>query len=165
MFNSCAAICNVQSVTNSPKLHVMNATLLCMHSAATMICLIQNSPGTKTSIQLHPSTFGGFSCRSINKLMRALNGNTAPTESHLRISAFNTNGLTVLGRWHLLLDRDFDICMISETHCTAFHQKSLDYDERVFGHMGCTCSIPISQWSHVHCQKAFLLGCSSHAIR
>ena len=96
--------------------------------------------------------------RSINKLMRALNGNTAPTESHLRISAFNTNGLTVLGRWHLLLDRDFDICMISETHCTALHQKSLDYDERVFGHMGCTCSIPISQWSHVALPESVPFG-------
>ena len=93
---------------------------------------LQSYPSAKVFDAVVTFTFCNFSCSSRNQLMRAINGNTVQSESHLRVSAFNTNGLTVLGRWQLLLERDFDICMLSETHGTALHQKSLAYDRNEF---------------------------------
>ena len=80
----------------------------------------------------HAHGLHGFACASRNQLMRALDGNTAESHDQFRISTFNTNGLTAHGRWQQLLDRDFDLCMITETHCTHYHQRSLAYDHGEF---------------------------------
>lgn len=66
-----------------------------------------------------------------NHIMHILNGN-------LRMMVANTNGVSVTGRWEIILSRCQDIVVFSETHCASTVQKSLPYSAQdyhvVWGH-------------------------------
>lgn len=86
----------------------------------------------------------GFASRTYNALMRALNGNTVHHDDQARISTYKSNGLSAIGRWQQILDRDFDICILTETHCSEKLQKSLAIDT---GHFHLIWGTPVPETS------------------